>query len=128
MSNSKEPERYAGMRTRRHWKRDEAERVLADWAQSGESMAAFARRNQLGLHRLQWWRGQLAQQPASAAREPVRLLPVVPRQAPLIAFESGVASAVSVTVGSARIDVSDVHRTDPRWLAALVAELRGDQS
>jgi transposase-like protein len=128
MSNSKEPERYAGLRTRRHWKRDEAERVLADWAQSGESMAAFARRNQLGLHRLQWWRGQLGQQPAAAEHESVRLLPVVPRQAPLIALESGAASAVSVTVGSARIDVSDVRQTDPRWLAALVAELQGDRS
>jgi len=128
MSNSKEPERYAGMRTRRHWKRDEAERVLADWAKSGESMAAFARRNQLGLHRLQWWRGQLTQQPAAAAHEPVRLLPVVPRQAPLIALESVAASAVSVTVGSTRIDVSDVRQTDPRWLAALVAELQGDRS
>lgn len=128
MSNSKEVDRYAGMRTRRHWKRDEAARALADWAQSGESMAAFARRNELGLHRLQWWRGQLAQQPAAAARESVRLLPVVPRQAPLIALPSGAASAVSVTVGSARIDVSDVRQTDPRWLAALVAELRGDRT
>jgi transposase-like protein len=128
MSNSKEQDRYAGMRTRRHWKRDEAARVLADWAQSGESMAAFARRNQLGLHRLQWWRGQLAQQPSAAACEPVRLLPVVPRQAPLIALESGAASAVSVTVGAARIDVSDIRQADPRWLAALVAELQGERS
>ena len=91
-------------------------------------MAAFARRNELGLHRLQWWRAQLSQQPTAAARESVRLLPVVPRQAPLIALESGAVSAVSVTVGSARIDVSDVRQTDPRWLAALVAELQGDRS
>lgn len=98
--------------------------MLADWVQSGESLAAFARRNQLDLHRLQWRRSQLAQRPASAAREPIRPLPVVPRQAPLIALESGAASAVSVTVGSARVDVSDVRQTDRRWLAALVAELQ----
>lgn len=128
MSNSNELDRYAGMRTRRQWKRDEAARALADWTQSGESMAAFARRNELGLHRLQWWRAQLAQQPTAAASETVRLLPVVPRQAPLIALESGAVSAVSVTVGSARIDVSDVRQTDPRWLAALVAELQGGRS
>jgi hypothetical protein len=77
---------------------------------------------------LQWWRAQLAQHPAAAARESVRLLPVVPRQAPLIALESGVVSAVSVTVGSARIEVSDVRQADPRWLAALVAELQGGDS
>lgn len=128
MSNSKELDRYAGMRTRRHWKRDEAARALSDWTQSGESMAAFARRTELGPHRLQWWRAQLSQRPTAAARESVRLLPVVPRQAPLIALESGAVSAVSVTVGSARIDVSDVRHTDPRWLAALVAELQGDRS
>jgi transposase-like protein len=128
MSDSKELDRYAGMRTRRHWKRDEAARALADWTQSGESMAAFARRNELGLHRLQWWRAQLAHQPAASASETVRLLPVVPRHAPLIALESSAASAVSVTVGSARIDVSDVRQTDPRWLAALVAELQGERS
>ncbi len=128
MSNSKELDRYAGMRTRRHWKRDEAARALADWTKSGESMAAFARRNELGLHRLQWWRAQLAQQPAAAACESVRLLPVVPRQAPLIALGSGAASTVSVTVGSARIEVSDVRQTDPRWLAALVAELQRERS
>src|SRR5512139_1967784 len=127
MSSAKAMGRYAGMRTRRHWKREDAARALADWAESGESLAAFARRNQLGLQRLQWWRAQLAQAPVSE-RESVRLLPVVPRQAPLIAIGSGALSAVSVTVGAVRIDVSDVRQTDARWLAALVAELQGGQS
>ena len=127
MSSHKTIDPYAGMRTRRHWKRDEAEQALADWAQSGESLTAFARRHQLGLHRLQWWRTQLAQAPA-AEPESVRLLPVVPRQAPLLTLGSGASSAVSVTVGAARIDVSDVRQTDPRWLAALVAELHRGQS
>jgi transposase-like protein len=123
MSSHKTTDPYTAMRTRRHWRRDDAARVLADWAQSGESLTGFARRNQLGVHRLQWWRAQLAQAPA-AERESVRLLPVVPRQAPLIALGSG---ALSVTVGAVRIDVSDVRQTDPRWLATLVAELQGVQ-
>ena len=123
MTSHKTTDPYAGMRTRRHWKREHAARALADWAKSGESLSAFARRHQLRLHRLQWWRVQLGQ----AATEPkaVRLLPVVPRQAPLIAIG---ASAVSVTVGSARVDVSDTHQTDPRWLAKLIVELQGAQS
>jgi transposase-like protein len=115
---------YAGMRTRRHWKREHAARALADWAESGETLAAFARRHQLGLHRLQWWRMQ-CRQAASAEPSAVRLLPVVPRQAPLIAIGTG---AVSVTVGTARIDVSDPLQTDPRWLAKLIVELQGVQS
>lgn len=127
MSDAKATDLYAGMRTRRHWKREDAARALADWAESGESLTAFARRNQLGLHRLQWWRAQLTPRTA-AERESVRLVPVVPRQAPLIALGAGAMSAVSVTVGAARIEVSDVGQTDPRWLAALVAELQGGQS
>jgi transposase-like protein len=128
MSDAKATDKYAGMRTRRHWKREEAARALADWAESGESLTAFARRNQLGLHRLQWWRAQLSPQTA-AEQESMRLVPVVPRQAPLIALGAGaVVSVVSVTVGAARIDVSDIGQTDPRWLAALVAELQGGQS
>jgi transposase-like protein len=124
MSNVKETDAYAGMRTRRHWKREDAARALADWVESGESLTAFARHNQLGLHRLQWWRAQLAQHTAAKC-ESVRLLPVVPKQAPLITVGLGTVSAVSVTVGAARIDVSDVGQTDPRWLAALVASLQG---
>lgn len=124
MIDPKTTDTYAAMRTRRHWKREEAARALADWAKSGESLTAFARRNELGLHRLQWWRTQLAPRTA-AERESMRLIPVVPMQAPLIALGSSTTSAVSVTVGTARIDVSDVSQTDPRWLAALVAELQG---
>jgi transposase-like protein len=124
MSNAKATDTYAEMRTRRHWKREDAARALAEWDESGESLTAFARRNQLGVHRLQWWRAQLAQQTAAEC-ESVRLVPVVPRQAPLISLASGAVSAVSVTVGAARIDVSDVAQIDPRWLAALVVELQG---
>ena len=58
----------------------------------------------------------------------MRLVPVVPRQAPLIAIGSGAPTAVTVTVGAARIDVSDTLQTDPRWLAKLIAELQGSRS
>jgi transposase-like protein len=127
MSSHKATDPYAGMRTRRHWKREDAARVLAEWAKSGVPLSAFARRHQLGLHRLQWWRTQLAQA-SSADTKAVRLLPVVPRQAPLIALGAGASSAVTVTVGMARIDVSDTLQTDPRWLAKLVVELQGVRS
>ena len=127
MSDAKTPDTYAGMRTRRHWKRADAARALANWSKSGESLTAFARRNELGLHRLQWWRAQLAPRRA-AERESIQLVPVVPMQAPLIALGSSTVSAVSVTVGTARIDVSDVGQADPRWVAALVTELQRGRS
>jgi transposase-like protein len=127
MSKSTATDPYAGMRTRRHWKREDAARALADWAESGQSLTSFARRRELGLHRLQWWRAQLAKQPPTK-REPTPLLPVVLRQAPLITIGSGAACAVTVTVGAARIDVSDTQQTDARWIAALVAELQGGRA
>jgi hypothetical protein len=83
MGSQQATDRYEGMRTRRHWKREGAARVLSDWASSGESLTAFARRYRLGLHRLQWWRAQLAQA-ADPQAQPLRLIPAAPRRAPLI--------------------------------------------
>lgn len=115
---------YAGLRTRAHWKREDATRVLQDWADSGESMAAFARRHRLGLHRLQWWRGQL-KQTGSAETTARRLVPAVVRRAPLITVESGATrGAVSVVTACGRIEIFDPKTTDPRWVAALVTSLR----
>lgn len=124
MGSQQATDAYEGMRTRRHWKRETAARVLSDWTSSGESLTAFARRHKLSLHRLQWWRAQLAQAPEPHA-QPVRLIPIVPGQAPLIDVGPQTAGAVSVMVGATRIEVSDPGQTDPRWLAALVLELRG---
>lgn len=115
---------YAGLRTRAHWKREDAMRVLQDWADSGESMAAFARRHRLGLHRLQWWRGQLKQ---AGSAEPMaqRLVPAVVRRAPLLSVESSATrGAVSVVTDCGRVEIFDPKATDPRWVAALVTSLR----
>jgi transposase-like protein len=127
MGSQQATDAYEGMRTRRHWKREDAARVLSDWASSGEPLTAFARRHNLSMHRLQWWRTQLAQTPESHAQA-VRLIPVVPVQAPLIGIDPQSASVVSVTIGAARLEINDPGRTDPRWLAALVSELRGGHS
>lgn len=120
---SKQLDSYEGLRSRRQWKREEAERVLLDWSKSGQSMTAFARQHQLGLHRLQWWRTQLAQ--PTAEEPPVRLLPVVPRQAPLISVEPHGSAAMSVVVNGARIEINDMQQLDPKWVAELISQLRG---
>ena len=115
---------YAGLRTRAHWKREDATRVLQAWAESGESMSAFARRHRLGLHRLQWWRGQL-QAAASVETMARRLVPAVVRRAPLISVESGATrGVVSVVTECGRIEIFDPQAIDPRWVAALATSLR----
>lgn len=123
---SKEADLYEGLRSRRQWKREDAERVLSDWSKSGQTMTAFARQHQLGLHRLQWWRSQLAQ---PVTEEPTfRLLPVVPCQAPLISVEPHAAVAISVVVMGARIEISDTQQLDPKWVAQLISQLRGESA
>jgi transposase-like protein len=115
---------YAGLRTRAHWKREDATRVLQDWADSGESMAAFARRHRLGLHRLQWWRGQLKQ---AGSAEPLaqRLVPAVVRGAALVTVEpSATRGVVSVVTECGRVEIFDPKATDPRWVATLVTSLQ----
>jgi hypothetical protein len=120
--HASETDRYEGMRSRRPWKRDEAERVLSDWSKSGQSMTAFSKQHQLGLHRLQWWRAQLAQ--PAAEEGAVRLLPVVPREVPLFS-DSRSAAVMSVVVMGARIEIGDTQQLDPKWVAELISQLCG---
>lgn len=126
-----EMDRYAGLRTRAHWKPADAARVLGDWSRSGEALSAFAGRHGLSLERLKRWRERLGAT-AAPRDEPVgaRLVPVVVRSpAPLVAFEPATrAFGVSLMVDTVRIDVADAHGTDPRWVAALVHELRGGRA
>ena len=129
-SRTTEVDPYAGLRTRAHWK---PARVLGAWSRSGEALGAFALRHRLGLERLKRWRKRLGTTGAdapSAERRETRLVPVVVRSpAPLVALEPAArAFAVSVVVDTVRVEVADAHGTDPRWVAALVSELRGGRS
>jgi len=52
-------DRYERLRTRSHWKQEDASAVLLDWQSSGQTLSTFARRHHLGLHRLHYclrWR------------------------------------------------------------------------
>lgn len=117
-------DRYSSLRTRSHWKAEDAARVLEDWSRSGLTMAAFAREHGLGQHRLRWWQGR---QDDSKART-VHLVPVTPRQAPLVALGSTAGAALVVDVEGVRIEVSNSSEADPHWVAALVLGLRGERT
>lgn len=117
-------DRYSSLRTRSHWKAEDASRVLSDWSRSGLTMAAFAREHGLGLHRIRWWQARQGDSEAPT----VHLVAVTPRQAPLVALGSAVGTALVVDVEGVRIEVSNSRETDPRWVAALVLGLRGERT
>jgi hypothetical protein len=53
----------------RYWREEQARVVLVAWASSGESMAAFARRHELTVQRLRWWKRWLMPTTTSAVDE-----------------------------------------------------------
>ena len=116
----------AAMPARRSWTADEAREVLAAWAKSGESCAAFARRRGLVPQRLLWWRQRLAasqeQSSTQTNAELTRFVPVT--VAVREARREATESAVVVTVGDEiRIEVREVDASTAAWVAQLVSTL-----
>lgn len=98
--------------TKKRWTASEARKVLAEWQQSGESMAAFARRQGLVVQRLKWWQRRLAK-----AAPPVELVPMVMRPA-------RAASALRVQLEGCEVEVAELTSESAAWLAALARALR----
>jgi hypothetical protein len=62
----------------------------------------------------------------SVEKPSLRLVPAVVRRAPLVSIgEVTTRAPVCIALERVRIEVSEPNGTDPRWLAALVSELRG---
>ena len=122
-------DRYEGLRSRSHWKRADAVRVLSDFSRSGLSMTAFSRQHELGLHRLRWWHDRTQDTSVADEQTPVRLVPATLRRAPLVSIESPATQPrVVVSAGAVRVEILEPHDTDPRWVASLVVALRGEVS
>lgn len=90
------------------WTPDEARRLLDEAKQSGESLAAFARRHGVAPARLYWWRSRLAVARPSSS---MALVPAVIMPA---------AGIVIRLRGDVTIEVADAR---PETIAAIAAEL-----
>jgi hypothetical protein len=89
--------------------------VIDAWRESGETVAAFARREGLVAHRVYWWRGRLGSGPLPAAS----LLPVVVRAMP----EPRTSSAAGISVWTRqghRIDAAKLDEASARWVAMVM--------
>jgi transposase-like protein len=95
------------------WTEDDAHRVLEDWRQSGQTIAAFARQRGLSAPRLYWWRRRLPKEPPVA--------PPIMSLVPARVMARPVSAAVVVRLPSGvTIEIADAS---PAWVAAIVAEL-----
>ena len=109
---------FSELRGSRPWSEDEARRVIDAWKESGETVAAFARREGLVAHRVYWWRGRLEGGPLPAAS----LLPVVVRAT--VGPKSSSAAGISVwTRQGHRIDVAELDDASARWVAKMMRSL-----
>lgn len=108
-----------------HWTEAHARRLLDAHEKSGLSLAAFARREGVRARRLQWWRDRLAvtqtAKPASAPRT-AAFAAVIAKKAPKVVL-SRAATLVIATRSGETIEVIDVVRVRPTWVATLVREL-----
>jgi transposase-like protein len=103
---------------RRRWTSDEKERLLADFARSGQSASQFCRETGLCPPTFSAWRRCWARDAASAPLSPrfaaVRVdAPVSPDLLPQVAIHCPDGCTVVAAVGS-----------DPRWLGELTRALR----
>lgn len=94
------------------WTEDDARRVLDEWRQSGQSIAAFARARHISAPRLYWWRKRLPQNEAAAPM--VSLVP-----AKIVARPATTAIVIRMPSGVG----IEIAGASPSWLASLVTEI-----
>jgi hypothetical protein len=106
------------------WSADDAQRILDEWATSGESLHAFAQRRGVVPQRLWWWQKRLGGKPgvrvtaAAAIATPPAFLPVTVRP-----VESEPAKATVETANGLRIELRVLDSASAAWIASLVKAL-----
>lgn len=120
--------RVAELRSSRPWTEDEARLVLAACAESGESIAAFARRMKLVPERLFWWRRRLGARtrPEVTAVAAPAFVPLVVRPAVGESAQGGSRATAAVLVcGAVRVEVKELSAASAAWAATLLRSLEG---
>ena len=102
----------------REWTEQDARLVLAQWQQSGTTLAAFAREQGMSAPRLYWWRRRLQRPKAGTRALTAAVSTLVPAKV-VARSDSGAAVMIRLASG-VEIEISNAS---PSWLAALVAEM-----
>ena len=111
------------VRSSARWSIDEAERILDEWATSGQTLHAFAQGRGLVPQRLRWWQKRLGGKRRSvadgAALAPVpAFLPVAVRPE-----EAQPVLAAVETADGLRVELRTLDGASAVWIASLVKAL-----
>ena len=113
----------------RYWREEHARVVLDAWKASGESMAAFARRHELTVQRLRWWKRWLMPTTTSTLDEgdafdaaflPVHVVGREVATEPIV--DAGAVEPLEVVVRGGRV-IRVPDGFEPRTLARVVQTL-----
>ncbi len=97
------------------WTEDEGRAALEAWRASGASLAAFARRERLGVQRLYWWKRRLGWDAPQQALAPLSLVPA------MVIGTSAASTGITIRLpNGVAIEVADAS---PAWVAAVAVEL-----
>ena len=104
------------------WSEAQASAALSEHKESGLSLGAFARRQGLPLHRLQWWRARLNDH-SQEQSAPVRLVPVTIRPTPA---SSSLPPGIELEIRGGRL-LRMAGPFDPDLLVRLVRALESTE-
>ncbi len=114
------------------WTEAEAKEELKAFAESGKTLAAYARDRGITTQRLFWWRKRLAlkavpQGRAVESTRPTKLIPAVvktptPTPAPMPRLFSAATLTVQIP-GGVVIEICDPQAVPPEWATSFVAGL-----
>jgi hypothetical protein len=107
---------------RKPWNEDDAREILDELSASGETLAAFARRQGLVPQRLAWWKKRLGEPLPSAGVNEAQGASFVPVL--LRAVEPEAPAAVELS-GGVRVELRTLDRTSAAWVALLSQAVGG---
>lgn len=97
------------------WTEDEGRAALEAWRASGESLAAFARREGIDVQRLYWWKRRLGRTRTTARARATSSLSLVPAAV--------IEAAAVVTIRLPNGIEIEAANGAPAWVAAMVTAL-----
>lgn len=116
----------------KQWTEEEARQTLAEWEESGSSLAAFAKKRGISSQRLSWWCKRLNKPGAGGPKKRqqgmgAHLVPAAV-MSPLVDLGSGVEVSIRFSANGPVVEVANTTRVSPKWVGDLVVVVAAGRS